>query len=98
MGGAARRRSRRVPRCAQGDSLRIGDVLLWVMQDAVGTSRSRIGAETELRRAAWDRGPQLSDLEQRQFEFEGGGAASERRPKKPPSRLSRLFRWLIRGA
>ncbi len=45
-----------------------------------------------LRRAAWERGPIISELQRDQYAFEGGGAASERRVDKRPGWLSRLFR------
>lgn len=40
----------------------------------------------------WADGPRMSDLERQQYEFEGGGAASERRVGKRRSWLARLFR------
>jgi hypothetical protein len=43
-------------------------------------------------RAAWERGPALSSDERHHYEFEGGGAASERQGRKRPGWFARLFR------
>jgi len=42
-------------------------------------------------RRTWADGPRISDLERRQYEFEGGGAASERRAGKRRSWLRKLM-------
>ena len=39
----------------------------------------------------WEDGPTLSDLERQQYEFEGGGAASERQVGKRRSWLARVL-------
>jgi len=48
-------------------------------------------------RTTWNRGPLISELERRRYEFEGGGAASQRQPRRTPGKLARLFRLLMRG-
>ena len=58
------------------------------MQEDVGARPP----DSDSRRAAWERGPIISDLERRQYQFEGGGAASERQVGKHSGWLSRLFR------
>ena len=40
----------------------------------------------------WADGPRLSEIERRQYEFEGGGAVSERQAGKRPGWFARLFR------
>lgn len=69
-----------------------------MQKDVVGdSSSSKLSADPESPRTTWDRGTLLSELERRRYEFEGGGAAGEREPRRSPGRVARLFRLLMRG-
>ena len=63
----------------------------------VDSSSSKLSADPESPRTSSDRGAVLSELERRRHEFEGGGAAAEREPRRSPGRVARLFRLLMRG-
>ena len=63
----------------------------------VDLSSSKADADPKSAPTTWDRGPLISELERRRYEFEGGGAASERDPRRSPGRVARLFRLLMRG-
>lgn len=51
-------------------------------------------ADGRTARPTWSDGPAISDVERRQYEFEGGGAPSERQAGKQPGWFGRLFRAL----
>jgi len=52
----------------------------------------------EVTRSTSDNGWSISDLERSHYEFEGGGAANERRPRSHRNWFARLFRKAMRGA
>jgi len=56
-----------------------------------GVRRTETLAANDPPPRTWADGPKLSDLERRQYEFEGGGAASERQPRRRPGWFARLF-------
>jgi len=61
-----------------------------------GDAPARVEADV-IRLTSGD-GWSISEIERRQYEFEGGGAARERRPPSQSNWFVRLFRKAMRGA